>query len=152
MQTYNLFQSTSKLFQRTFLLSFTTHRLILKADAKIKSISFTIQVKIQKFSENLFASKAYYIRAQLLLYLSCHSLKAGANIQPIFTSASSQQKLIKFFFDIFQTPPDKALKMTFLRGVKNSTLSGFGTLKGFSRCNQLCQSLKLWQSYRCSLR
>ena len=80
MQTYNLFQSTSKLFQRTFCFPFTTQKLFPKADAKIKSISFTIQVKIQKFSENLSASKSCYIKAQLSLHLLTYSLSKRLQI------------------------------------------------------------------------
>ncbi|MHA6281141.1 hypothetical protein ACXYMT_13250, partial [Salinimicrobium sp. CAU 1759] len=63
------------------------------ADAKIKSISFTIQVKIQKIFRELICFEVLLHKgsavASPLPYLS---LKAAANIQPNSTSTSFLKK------------------------------------------------------------
>jgi hypothetical protein len=92
-QTYNLNTPTSKLFLRTFLLFKSTLSLTLKADAKIKSICLTIQVKIQKYFRELICFEVLLHKGSAIAFPSLMlSLKAAANIQLNFTLASFLKK------------------------------------------------------------
>ena len=101
MQTYNLYYLTSKCFLENFFNPKRTLTVPLKADAKIKPISFTIQDKIQKNFRELIRFKGLlHIGSDTVSPTPSLPLKAAANIQLNSNPTSLQQKYFKVFLTI----------------------------------------------------
>jgi hypothetical protein len=86
------------MFFRELFDFFYNSTLPLKADAKIKPISFTIQDKIQKnFRELICFDPLLHLGSAIAPPTPSLPLKAAANIQPNFNPASLNQKYFKLF-------------------------------------------------------
>ena len=102
-----------KTFQRTSFVLSKQPKLFLKAVAKIKSISFTNQNKIQKFSENLSALKSCYNEVQLLLPSCITPFQSGCKYTTEIYFHKDFRKKFSLFFDILEPQKIRCWKWNF---------------------------------------